>query len=104
MWAVITGLLWFAALGTMGQGSAMMGDIGAVIATPIFLALSLIVSNIAAMITGEWKGAGKALNLVFAGVALIVLAAGSLSYAGTFKADDSGAPTSDIPVTSVITE
>jgi L-rhamnose-H+ transport protein len=84
MWAVITGLLWFAALGTMGQGSAMMGDIGAVIATPIFLALSLIVSNVAAMITGEWKGAGKALNLVFVGVALIVLAAGALSYAGTF--------------------
>ncbi len=84
IWAVVTGLLWFAALGTMGQGSAMMGEIGAVIATPIFLALSLIVSNVAAMITGEWKGAGKALNLVFVGVALIVLAAGALSYAGTF--------------------
>jgi len=88
MWAVVTGLLWFAALGTMGQGSAMMGDIGAVIATPIFLGLSLIVSNIAALITGEWKGAGKALNFVFVGVALIVLAAGALSYAGTIKAEE----------------
>ncbi len=90
-WAVVTGLLWFAALGTMGQGSAMMGDIGAVIATPIFLALSLIVSNIAAVITGEWKGAGKALNYVFVGVALIVLAAAALSFAGTFKAEESAA-------------
>jgi L-rhamnose-H+ transport protein len=87
MWAVVTGLLWFAALGTMGQGSAMMGDIGAVIATPIFLGLSLVVSNIAALITGEWKGAGKALNYVFVGVVLIVLAAGALSYAGTIKAE-----------------
>ncbi|MCF7848153.1 MAG: hypothetical protein K9M45_04825 [Kiritimatiellales bacterium] len=104
LWAVVTGLLWFAALGTMGQGSAMMGDIGAIIAVPIFLALSLIVSNIAAMITGEWKGAGKALNLVFVGVALIVLAAGSLSYAGTFKADDSAAPTIDVPAVSAMTE
>lgn len=89
MWAIVTGLLWFAALGTMGQGSAMMGDIGAIIATPIFLGLSLVVSNIAALITGEWKGAGKSLNYVFAGVALIVLAAAALSYAGTIKADDS---------------
>jgi len=87
IWAVITGLLWFAALGTMGQGSALMGEMGAIIATPIFLGLSLVVSNIAAMITGEWKGAGKALNMVFAGVALIVLAAGALSYAGTIKAE-----------------
>ena len=91
MWAVVTGLLWFAALGTMGQGSAMMGDIGAVIATPIFLGLSLIVSNIAAVIAGEWKGTGKILNYVIAGVALIVLAAASLSYAGTFKAEESAA-------------
>jgi L-rhamnose-H+ transport protein len=104
MWAVITGLLWFAALGTMGQGSAMMGDIGAVIATPIFLALSLIVSNVAAMITGEWKGAGKALNLVFVGVALIVLAAASLSYAGTFKADGSDTTACNVPVESTMTE
>jgi L-rhamnose-H+ transport protein len=91
MWAVITGILWFAALGTMGQGSALMGDIGAIIATPLFLGVSLIVSNIAGIITGEWKGAGKSLNLVLAGVALIVLAAGSLSYAGTIK-DDQPAP------------
>ncbi len=87
MWAVVTGLLWFAALGTMGQGSAMMGDIGAVIATPIFLGLSLIVSNIAAVIAGEWKGTGKILNYVIIGVGLIVLAAASLSYAGTIKAE-----------------
>ncbi|VGO21730.1 L-rhamnose/proton symporter RhaT [Pontiella sulfatireligans] len=104
MWAVITGLLWFAALGTMGQGSAMMGDIGAIIATPIFLALSLIVSNVAAMITGEWKGAGKALNLVFVGVALIVLAAGALSYAGTFKADDSVVVVVELPDAPALTE
>jgi L-rhamnose-H+ transport protein len=93
IWAVVTGLLWFAALGTMGQGSAMMGDIGAVIATPIFLGLSLVVSNIAALITGEWKGARKALNYVFVGVFLIVLAAAALSYAGTLKADNVGALT-----------
>jgi L-rhamnose-H+ transport protein len=96
LWAVVTGLLWFAALGTMGQGSAMMGDIGAIIATPIFLALSLIVSNAAAIMTGEWKGAGKALNYVFVGVALIVLAAGALSYAGTFKAEEPGANTAAV--------
>jgi len=27
-WAIIAGLLWFAALGVYGQGAALMGDIG----------------------------------------------------------------------------
>ena len=33
-WAIISGLLWFAALGTYGQGVALMGEIGTMICWP----------------------------------------------------------------------
>ena len=58
-WAIISGLLWFAALGTYGQGVALMGEIGTMICWPMMLGLSLIVSNIAAWFAGEWKDMKK---------------------------------------------
>ena len=64
MWAIIAGLCWFAALGVYGQGSALLGEIGPVIGWPILLGLSLIISNIWAYGSGEWKGAGKSFRLL----------------------------------------
>jgi L-rhamnose-H+ transport protein len=85
-WAVIAGLLWFAALGTYGQGVALMGDIGTMICWPVMLGLSLIVSNIAALITGEWKGMGGPLKLMALGVFVIIVATVLMAYASTLKA------------------
>jgi L-rhamnose-H+ transport protein len=84
-WAVIAGLLWFAALGTYGQGVALMGDIGTMICWPVMLGLSLIVSNVAAVVTGEWKGMGGPLKLMSLGVFIIILATLLMAYASTMK-------------------
>ena len=85
-WALIAGLLWFAALGTYGQGVALMGNIGTMICWPTMLGLSLIVSNVAALITGEWTGMKGPLKLMFIGVAVIILATVLMAYASTLKA------------------
>lgn len=85
-WSVIAGLLWFAALGTYGQGVALMGDIGTMICWPMMLGLSLIVSNAAAVITGEWKGTPGPLKIMCAGVGIIILATVVMAYASTLKA------------------
>lgn len=84
-WAVIAGLLWFAALGIYGQGVALMGKIGTMICWPIMLGLSLIVSNLAALITGEWKGMGGPLKLMALGVFVIIVATVLMAYASTMK-------------------
>ncbi len=84
-WAVIAGLLWFAALGTYGQGVALMGDMGTMICWPTMLGLSLIVSNIAALMTGEWKGMAGPLKLMSLGVLVIIVATVLMSYASTLK-------------------
>ncbi|MDF7825380.1 L-rhamnose/proton symporter RhaT [Pontiellaceae bacterium B12227] len=84
-WSVIAGLLWFAALGTYGQGVALMGDIGTMICWPTMLGLSLIVSNIAALITGEWKGMKGPLNIMALGVFVIIVATVVMAYASTIQ-------------------
>ena len=85
-WAIIAGLLWFAALGTYGQGVALMGEMGTMICWPMMLGLSLIVSNAVAVGTGEWKGARKHLKLMLLGVFVIIVATVLMAYASTLKA------------------
>jgi L-rhamnose-H+ transport protein len=84
-WAVIAGLLWFAALGTYGQGVALMGDVGTMICWPMMLGLSLIVSNVVAWFAGEWKGVRKPFQVLLLGVFLIIVATVLMSYASTLK-------------------
>ncbi|MCK5174433.1 MAG: rhamnose/proton symporter RhaT [Planctomycetes bacterium] len=85
-WSIIAGLLWFAALGTYGQGVALMGEMGTMICWPMMLGLSLIVSNAFAVITGEWKGMGGPLKLMSLGVFVIIAATALMAYASTMKA------------------
>ena len=79
-WSIIAGLCWFAALGIYGQGSALMGAMGPVIGWPILLGLSLIISNIWAYRSGEWKDSKGAFNLLMVGLAVLVLASVVLGY------------------------
>ena len=85
-WSIIAGLLWFAALGTYGQGVALMGEMGTMICWPMMLGLSLIVSNGFAVATGEWKGMGGPLKIMSLGVLIIIVATVLMAYASTMKA------------------
>lgn len=79
-WAIIAGLCWFAALGIYGQGSALMGVIGPIIGWPMLLGLSLIISNIWAYSSGEWKGAKQAFQILLLGLAVLIIASLVLGY------------------------
>ena len=82
-WAVIAGLLWFAALAVYGQGAALMGDLGTVIAWPMLLGLALVVSSGVALWVGEWKGATGPARIMIASVGVLLLACGLLGYANS---------------------
>ena len=82
-WAILAGLFWFAALGIYGQGAALMGTMGPIIGWPMLLGLSLIISNIWAVRSGEWKEAKKPFQLMLIGLGIIILAIGLLGYSNT---------------------
>tara|TARA_A100001011_G_scaffold148635_1_gene156745 strand:- start:13369 stop:14373 length:1005 start_codon:yes stop_codon:yes gene_type:complete len=82
-WAILAGLFWFAALGIYGQGSALMGTMGPVIGWPMLLGLSLIISNIWALRSGEWKDAKKPFQLMLVGLGIIIFASILLGYSNT---------------------
>ncbi len=74
MWAILTGLLWFAALGVYGQGAALMGKLGPVIGWPMLLGFALIISNVWGYRAGEWKGAERLFRLMLVAVAVLIVA------------------------------
>jgi L-rhamnose-H+ transport protein len=79
-WAVIAGLLWFAALGVYGQGAALMGKLGPVVGWPMLLGLALIVSTALATWLGEWRGAPGPAKIMVASVAVLIVALCVLGY------------------------
>ena len=81
--AIVTSILWFAALGVYGQGAALMGKLGTAIGWTMFLALALIVSTIWGLIYGEWKGASKPKLILFIGNGILILAWIILGYSNS---------------------
>lgn len=89
-WSVIAGLCWFAALGLYGQGAALMNgasenNLGNIVGWPMLLGLSLIVSNIWAYRSGEWKGAKKPFNVLLVGLVVLILASVILGYSNSLS-------------------
>jgi L-rhamnose-H+ transport protein len=82
-WAVIAGLLWFAALGVYGQGAALMGDLGPVIGWPMLLGLALIISSTLGVWTGEWRGAPGPFKTMLVGIAVVIVAICVLGYSNS---------------------
>ena len=82
-WAILSAILFFGYAGIYGQGTMLIGDIGPIIGWPILLSLSLIISNLWSVKTGEWKGSRDLLAIVIVGVALLIIASLVLTYANT---------------------
>ncbi|MGH9430360.1 MAG: L-rhamnose/proton symporter RhaT [Terriglobia bacterium] len=51
-------VIWFAGLIAYGRGAAGMGELGAVIGWPLFMAVLILASTVTGFLTAEWKGAG----------------------------------------------
>ncbi len=81
--AVITSILWFAALGIYGQGAALMGSLGPAAGWTMFLALSLIVSTIWGLISGEWRGISGPKKILITGNVILIVSWIILGYANS---------------------
>lgn len=81
--AALMAFLWFTSSLLYGVASGTLGELGPILGWPFFMSLIVIVASILGIVTGEWKGAGKApLRIQLAGVGILVIAVVVLSAAG----------------------
>lgn len=86
-WLIGLGMaaLWFVGLIFYGRGAAGMGDLGAVIGWPLFMAILILASTVTGFATGEWKGSGsQAKRWMGAGLVVLLIASALLGVANQF--------------------
>ena len=79
--ALLTGGIWFAALGLYAKSTALLGDLGPVIGWIAFLSGALIISNAWGLKTGEWQGYEKPKKVMLLGNVILVLSVVIVGYA-----------------------
>lgn len=79
--ALLTGCIWFGALGLYAKSTALLGDLGPVIGWIAFLSGALIISNAWALKTGEWRGYKRPKKVMLLGNVVLVLSVAIVGYA-----------------------
>ena len=83
-WAIGLGMaiLWTGGVILYGRGAASMGQIGAVIGWPLFMAVIIFVSTIWGFVSGEWKGSSRqAKGYMVAGMVVLLVASALVGLA-----------------------
>jgi len=83
-WAIGLGMaiLWTGGVVLYGRGAASMGQIGAVIGWPLFMAIIIFVSTIWGFVSGEWKGSShQAKQYMVAGMVVLLIASALVGVA-----------------------
>jgi L-rhamnose-H+ transport protein len=73
--AAIMAFFWFASTILYGASTTTLGQLGTVLAWPLFMSLIVITAAVWGAITGEWKNAGRNPVYVMSGGVLILIAA-----------------------------
>jgi L-rhamnose-proton symport protein (RhaT) len=83
-WSIGLGMaiLWTGGVILYGRGAASMGQIGAVIGWPLFMAIIIFVSTIWGFASGEWKGSSnQAKQYMVAGMVVLLVASALVGIA-----------------------
>ncbi|MGA9353538.1 MAG: L-rhamnose/proton symporter RhaT [Terriglobales bacterium] len=81
--AASMGLLWFGSIILYSISTLKLGELGASIGWPLFLASIVVASTFFGILTGEWARTGtRPIRMMIAGVGFLVVAIAVLSYAG----------------------
>ncbi|GAF05460.1 L-rhamnose/proton symporter RhaT [Saccharicrinis fermentans] len=72
--AALAGVIWYFSIMFYGMGSNSLGKMGASVGWATMQTLSILVGNMAGIITGEWKGTQKnTMMLMYGGVSLLII-------------------------------
>lgn len=80
--AILMGAVWFFGIAFYGMGATAMGDLGAVLGWPLFMAMNIAAANVWGAVSGEWKGASRrTYGYSWAGVGVLLIAIYVISHA-----------------------
>lgn len=83
--AVAMGLLWFSAMVSYGMGATWVGRYGTSVGFALFIAVSILASNVLGIFAGEWKGTSPPTRkLLASGLAVVLLSVVVLNLGGLF--------------------
>jgi L-rhamnose-H+ transport protein len=83
MLAGLMAFFWFGSTVLYGVSTVKLGELGTVLAWPLFMSLIVITASVWGVVTGEWKSAGRQpLAIQMSGVGVLVVAVFVLSAAG----------------------
>ncbi len=75
IFAALAGTIWFTQFIFKGMGTTRLGEF-ATVSWGVFFSLVVVFSNLVGILTGEWKGVSrKTLGILFAGLAVLIIAA-----------------------------
>ena len=81
--AALMAFFWFGSTVMYGVSTVKLGELGTVLAWPLFMSLIVITASIWGVVTGEWKNTGRQpLAVQMSGVGVLVIAVFVLSAAG----------------------
>ena len=73
--ALLMAALWFGSSILYGLATLYLGPLGTVLGWPLFMSLIVISASVVGLLTGEWKGSGRApVMLQCGGVGLLIIA------------------------------
>jgi L-rhamnose-H+ transport protein len=80
IWCVLMGIAWITGTVLYGVATLRMGDLGTVVAWPIYLCAVILTGTVWGFLFGEWKSAPRrALNWLYGGIALQIMSVVLLS-------------------------
>jgi L-rhamnose-H+ transport protein len=99
------GILWFLAMIPYGMGAYYLGKLGTSVGWAVSIAASLIVANALGFFTGEWRSASsKSRNVLFAGLAVLIMAIVLLAKGNSMATVESAAPSASRIGNGVVTQ
>jgi L-rhamnose-H+ transport protein len=81
LFAALMAFCWFGSATTYGVSTTILGELGTVIAWPLFMSLIVITAAAWGLLTGEWRNTGVLpLAIMSCGVSILVIAIFMLSF------------------------
>jgi L-rhamnose-H+ transport protein len=81
-YGLVMAVLWTGGLVLYGRGAGTMGQVGAIIGWPLFLATMILASTIWGFVTGEWKGSSsQAKHYMVVGMVVLLIASALVGVA-----------------------